>query len=48
MENFCPIQIIDLRFQVDYINPKKSQLFGEYRNDANIDRLLLLLVRHRN
>ena len=28
-----PFQVIDLRFQVDHINPKKIQLFEEYRAD---------------
>ena len=27
MKNFYPIQVIDLRFQVDHINPKNCQLF---------------------
>ena len=30
MKDFFPIQIIDLRFQVDHISPKKIRLFEEY------------------
>ena len=42
-----PIQVIDLRFQVDYISLKKIQLFEEYRvNPANA-RMLLILTRRR-
>ena len=29
MKNKYPFQVIDLRFQVDIINPKKNQLFGQ-------------------
>ena len=32
MKNKYPIQVIDLRFQVDHIAPQKTQLFEEYRN----------------
>ena len=40
MKNKYPIQVIDLRFQVDHITPKKIQLFEEYRfNPANVDCL---------
>ena len=30
MKTFYPIQIIDLRFQIDYVTPKKIRLFEEY------------------
>ena len=33
MKNKYPIQVIDLRHQVDHITPKKIQLFEEYEND---------------
>ena len=42
-----PIQVIDLRFQIDHINPKKIQLFEEYRADSANARLFMLLIRHR-
>ena len=38
MKNYYPIQIIDLRFQVDHILPKKIGLFEEYDpNPININ-----------
>ena len=33
MKNKYPIQVIDLRFQVDQITPKKIQLFDEFREN---------------
>ena len=41
MKNVYPIQVTDLRFQVDHINPKKNQLFKEYRGYPNIARLFI-------
>ena len=45
-KNFYPIQIIDLRFQVGLINPKKIQLIEEYRADPGDAGLFLILIRH--
>ena len=42
-----PIQVTDLRFQVGHINPKKIQLFEEYRAATNKGRLFMILIRHR-
>ena len=42
-----PIQITDLRFQVDHITPKKIQLFVEFSEDPNTERLFIILIRHR-
>ena len=42
-----PFQVIDLRHQVDHINPKKIQLFEEYRADPANARLFMILIRHR-
>ena len=42
-----PIQITDLRFQVDHITPKKIQLFQEFSEDPANERLFIILVRHR-
>ena len=42
-----PIQITDLRFQVDHITPKKIQLFEEFSEDPANERLFIILVRHR-
>ena len=51
MKNKYPIQVIDLRFQVDPITPKKIQLFEEYRpepnNNSNNARLFFVLIRRR-
>ena len=47
MKNFYPIQIIDLRFQVDHISPKKIRLFEEHDpNPTNTD-LYVILIKHR-
>ena len=47
MKNYYPIQIIDLRFQVDHISPKKIRLFEE--NDPNPTNTVLykILIKHR-
>ena len=49
IKNKYPIQIIDLRFQVDHITPQKIQLFEEFNTDPANDnaRLFVLLIRHR-
>ena len=51
MKNFYPIQVIDLRIQIDHVNPKKIQLFEEYRGEpdnAQTDvRLINILIRRR-
>ena len=49
MKNKYPIQVIDLRFQVNHITPKKIQLFEEIKTDlANVNaRLFVILIRHR-
>ena len=47
MKNFYPFQVIDLRFRVDHITPKKIQLFEEFSEDPNNERLFVLLIRYR-
>ena len=47
MKYLYPIQITDLRFQVDHITPKKIQLFEEFSEDPANERLYIILVRHR-
>ena len=42
-----PIQITDLRHQFDHITPKKVQLFQEFSEDPNNERLFIILIRHR-
>ena len=46
-ETKYPFGIIDLRYQLDHITPKKIQLFQEI--DAALDnaRLFLILIRRR-
>ena len=47
MKKVYPIQVILLRFQVGHNNPRKIQLFEDYRG-ANInDRWFLILIRHK-
>ena len=38
MKYFYPIQITDLRHQVDHITPKKIQFFEEFSEDPNVER----------
>ena len=52
MKHFYPIQIIDLRFHLDHINPEeKNQIFEEYggrHDDTCIDAgLFTILIRRR-
>ena len=42
-----PIQITDLRHQFDHITPKKIQLFQDFSQDPNVERLFNILIRHR-
>ena len=44
---FYPIQITDLRHQVDHLTPKKIQLFEEFSEDPANEKLFIILVRHR-
>ena len=47
MKNKYPIQVIDLRFQVDHITPKKIQLFEKYRANPANARMFVILIRRR-
>ena len=47
MNNFYAIQVTDLRFQVDHKTPKKIQLFEEFREDPNNERLFFILLTYR-
>ena len=47
MKYLYPIQITDLRHQVDHITPKKIQLFQEFSEDPANERLFIILIRHR-
>ena len=44
MENISPVQVTDLRQQVDHKTPRNFQLFEEYRNEPNNARLLVILI----
>ena len=45
MKNQNRIQIIDLRFQVDHINPKKNELHQENRGASSKARLFMILIK---
>ena len=49
MKNKYPIQIIDLRHQINHTTPKKIQLLEEFNTDpTNVNaRLFVILYRHR-
>ena len=49
MKNKYPVQVIDIRHQVDHITPEKIQLFEEFNTDlANVNaRLFVILIRRR-
>ena len=47
MKTFYPIQVIHLRFQIDYITPKKIRLFEKYKNAPENTNLYVILIKHR-
>ena len=47
MKKSYPIQVLDLRHQVDHITPKTIQLFEKCGNDPANARLFIILIRHR-
>ena len=47
MKTFYPIQVIDLRFQIDYVTPKKIRLSEEYENAPENTNLYVILIKHR-
>ena len=47
MKTKYPIRVVDLRFQVDHIDPRKIQLFEEFRGATKIVRLFMIIIRHR-
>ena len=47
MKTKNPVQVRDLRFQVDLIILKKNQFLDENRNNPGNARLFVLLVGHR-
>ena len=47
MQSFYPIQITDLRFQIDHITLKKIQFFQNISEAPDNGRLFVILIRHR-
>ena len=47
MKTFYPIQVIDLRFQIDYVTPKKNRLVEEYENAPENTNFYVILLKHR-
>ena len=47
MKTFYPIQVIDLRFQIDYITPTKIRTFEENKNAPENTNIYVLLIKHR-
>ena len=47
MKKYYPIQIIDLRFQVDHISPKKIRLFEDYDDNPVNTNFDVILIKHR-
>ena len=47
MKNTYPIQVIDLRFQVDHINPKKIQFLKNIEQIQQMLDYFIILIRHR-
>ena len=46
-KSFYPIQLTDLRVQVDHITPKKKQLFEVFSEDPDNERFFVTLIRYR-
>ena len=47
MKTNNPIQVKDLRYQVDHITPKKIQLFEEHGAAPANAKLIIILIRRR-
>ena len=47
MKTKYPIQVIDLKIQVDHPIPKKIQLFEEHRAAPANAKLFIILIRQR-
>ena len=47
VKTFYPIQVIDLRFQIDYVPRKKIRLFEEYENAPKNTNLYVILIKDR-
>ena len=47
MKAYYPIQVIDLRLQIDNITPKKISLFEEYEETPENTNFKVILIKHR-
>ena len=47
MKAFYPIQVNDLRFQIDYITPKEIRLFEDFENAPENTNSYVILIKHR-
>ena len=47
MKSWYPFEIINLRFQVDHVSPKKIRLFEEYDNNQVNTILNMISEKHR-
>ena len=47
MKAYYPIRVIDLRFQIEYITPKKIRLFEEYEETPENTNLYVIIIKHR-
>ena len=43
-KTYYPIEINDLRFQIDHITPKKTWLFDEYDDDPT-DKIFKIILK---
>ena len=47
MKNFYSIQVNDLRFQIDPVDPNKIQLSDEYSGNSAIARINIVFNRQK-
>ena len=47
MKNYYPIQITDLRFQVDHMSPKIVRIFEEYDKNSTNTSTYVFLIKQR-
>ena len=47
MKTLCPIQVMDLSYQIDYKTPKKIRQLEEYETALEHTILFVILIKHR-
>ena len=47
MSSFSPIQVIDLRVQIDYITSKKIRRFEEHETTPEPTNFHVILIKHK-